>query len=128
MLKKHLLRLETPNSASLIRRIPLKSRLDCISTATNQPNSNNEFASHAIYENGEFQLIEHLLQQEQEKEAEPVLSEKINTGEKTESEIEVVLVKQPQQQPYHQVKNQTKIRTTTTDYMSHHHHQPGMGT
>ncbi len=108
---------------------------------TSNNNNNNEkgdLNSHAIYENGEFQLIEHLLhQQEIDKE-----DTKINLTNKApltnENDTEIVLVREEEQQQqqasqfqastlpprFNQqnqpIINQTKIRTTTsTDYTKH---------
>jgi hypothetical protein len=116
-------------------------------TTSNNINEKGDLNSHAIYENGEFQLIEHLLhQQEIDKEAtkeeEEEEESKINLTQKTpltnENDTEIVLVREEEQLPkpssqfqastlpprYNQqnqpIINQTKIRTTTsTDYTKH---------
>ncbi len=120
---------ETPTSAGIVRRIPLKSRFDSISSTENTTNDSNttnikeDVAPQAIYENGEFQLIEHLLQQ-QDKEEEPKINLPNNTPQ-NDNETELILVREELHHTlpprYNQpIINQTKIRTTTSsDYTMH---------
>ena len=84
-------------------------------TTSNNINEKGDLNSHAIYENGEFQLIEHLLhQQEIDKEATKEEEEsKINLKHKTpvtnENDTEIVLVREEehQQQPSSQFQAST---------------------
>ena len=116
--------------------------MDSISSSNNETkdsntNNNNkeDIAQQAIYENGEFQLIEHLLQQQEKekttkededsKEERETRTDSTNKIPTNENETEVILVREESHHThsprYNQpIINQTKIRTTTsTDYTMH---------